>query len=106
MTDVSTEICGNGEMEMLSEFDDFESALCTLFCAKEAVYKCIYPTVRKFVSFQEVRIFLDNRQQQFRVIWHDDVHTVLDSVSGFWVAGPNLVAAIATLPRVQPEQLT
>lgn len=35
------------------------------FSAKEAVYKCVYPTIRAFIDFKEMHISLDHRRHQF-----------------------------------------
>ena len=36
-----------------------------LFGMKEAIYKAIYPTVRRFVDFQEMRVEIDAHEQTF-----------------------------------------
>jgi 4'-phosphopantetheinyl transferase EntD len=38
-----------------------------LFCAKEAFYKCQYPTTREFLEFREVELFIDVPGSTFSV---------------------------------------
>lgn len=55
-----------------------------LFSIKEAVYKCIFPTVGRFVDFLEVKINLDSESGKFTA-WTDTARSdllVLERVEG------------------------
>ena len=52
-------ICRPEERAWLSEKSDPSSMAKVMFSAKESTYKCIWPEVRQFVDFQDVRVSLD-----------------------------------------------
>jgi 4'-phosphopantetheinyl transferase EntD len=52
--------------EELERYTAAEALL--VFSIKEAVYKCIYPTVDQYVDFQEMRIELEPEQQRFSAV--------------------------------------
>ena len=76
-----------------------------LFSAKEAVYKCIYPSVRRFVGFLEVELELDVPQRTFRAVavahelaacafWKEH------RVEGCWMRNGDLwLTAVTAAPR-------
>ncbi|WP_310618532.1 4'-phosphopantetheinyl transferase family protein [Flexibacterium corallicola] len=43
------------EMALLSSELDFASAFTLMFSAKEALYKAVFPTVKRFIGFEEAR---------------------------------------------------
>ena len=66
-----------------------------LFSAKEAVYKCIYPSVRRFVGFLEVELELDVSQRTFRAIAVDSALAASEfwsahRIEGCWMRGGDL----------------
>lgn len=67
-------ICRTEELARI-EGSDIELMLAKLiFSAKESVFKCIWPTVRRFVDFPDVEIQLDLDRNTFRARpWVDDL---------------------------------
>jgi 4'-phosphopantetheinyl transferase EntD len=105
-------ICTDQERNWLNRFSDAERGRLgkLLFCAKEAFYKCQYPTTKTLIGFQDVEFKLDLDAGAFVVI-------KLKKVSGEWgfvsrIVGrfrreAGLLVATATLasPQGQREAL-
>ncbi len=81
-----------------------------LFSAKEAVYKCIYPSVRRFVGFLEVELELDVIRRAFRVVALDEALAASEfwsahQIEGRWMrAGDLWLTAVTALPRHEPGE--
>lgn len=86
--------------------------LATLvFCAKEAFYKCQYPTTRTFIGFQEAEIELDRTRCLFQVRWlpgaaeaerspeKRQALSALPVLLGQYCITPELVVAALTWPK-------
>lgn len=58
-------ICRAAELERLGNSDVRFLLAKLIFSAKESVFKCIWPQVRRFVDFQEVEIELDLEKNTF-----------------------------------------
>lgn len=55
--EIAPTVFASGEREALGRWPRGEAELVTLvFMAKEAFYKCIWPTVRRFVGFEEAAV--------------------------------------------------
>lgn len=52
-------ICRPEERARLSATPEPERVAKIIFSAKESIYKCIWPTVRRYVDFQDVEITVD-----------------------------------------------
>jgi 4'-phosphopantetheinyl transferase EntD len=59
--DVTRRVCRDDEVASLGELRSLERAIVPrlLFCAKEAVYKCVFPITRRFLGFEDVSVTLD-----------------------------------------------
>ena len=57
-----------------------------MFSAKEAGYKAIFPSGRKFIGFHDAEIHLDLSRQQFRIVYlgQHGPNKLLDSGIGYW----------------------
>lgn len=97
--DLAAHICTPDELSFVREHPGIPDYLNVLFSAKEAVYKCLWPLARRFISFHEVELALDYAGRSFRIAWHDSVHPVADRVYGFWATAADMVAAVAILDR-------
>jgi len=63
-------ICMAEEIDL---FDDRPGETAKLlFSAKESIYKCLWPTVQRFIDFTEMQVILDTDQQSFSAIPHTD----------------------------------
>ncbi len=51
--------------------DDGELAKL-LFCAKEAIYKCIYPRVGTYVDFQEMSVTIHPQEARFTAVSYSE----------------------------------
>ncbi len=99
--DIASQFCTHGELEYSRELFPESEYLNVVFGAKEAIYKCIWPTVRRFISFKDVQVAVDMNCNQFQVQWHNSVHPELDRVRGFWVTAHGYMAVVALLVRTE-----
>ena len=60
-------ICRPEEVAGLEEIGPPEIAARLLFSAKESVYKCIWPCLRRYVDFLDVGIEIDTHQHTYRI---------------------------------------
>jgi 4'-phosphopantetheinyl transferase EntD len=60
-------ICRPEEVAGLEEIGPPEIAARLLFSAKESVYKCIWPRLRRYVDFLDVGIEIDTHQHTYRI---------------------------------------
>jgi len=67
--DVSDLICRKPELEWVRDVSDFHGRLAMIFSAKEALYKSLYPFLRRYVDFTEVELSWSPEQSCF----HADV---------------------------------
>jgi len=54
--DVGSVICRKNEREWIGAGSDSDKRLCMIFSAKEAVYKSLFPSYRRYIDFQEVEL--------------------------------------------------
>lgn len=94
---MATQFCTIHELENHRELPAKTQYLNIVFGAKEAIYKCIWPTVRRFISFKDVQLSIDTSCNQFQVEWHDSVHPDLSRVHGFWSNVHGYIAVVALL---------
>ena len=52
--DISDIICCDAELRWVRGGSDFYTRLATIFSAKEALYKAVYPFCRRYIDFKEV----------------------------------------------------
>jgi 4'-phosphopantetheinyl transferase EntD len=99
-------ICRPEERARLDGLDPERAGLLAkaLFCAKESIYKALYPSVRAFLDFQGMHIELEQTTPE-RYRWH----AVLQAEWGPWQPGrafgngelsiePELIASAVALP--------
>jgi len=65
-------ICRADERERLDGTDVGLLLAKLIFSAKESVFKCVWPELRRFVDFQEVEIRLDIDRNTFSALPHAD----------------------------------
>lgn len=66
--DVIERVMTPAERAQLSKNGHSPEALgALLFSAKESVYKCVYPTLQRFIGFSEVELSVDFAKGEFRV---------------------------------------
>lgn len=99
LDDIASQFCTGPELAYHREFPAETEYLNVVFGAKEAIYKCVWPAVRCFISFQDVRVALDMNRNRFHIAWHSAVGPELDRVHGFWVSACGYAAAVAILER-------
>ncbi len=58
-------ICQPQELSMLARLGQAELDSRLLFSAKEAVYKCLWPTVRRYIDFLDVGLQLNSESRSF-----------------------------------------
>jgi len=106
LDELSHEICTDRENEAERESFDGAHYLNVVFSAKEAVYKCLWPQVRRFIGFHEIEIALNADSGEFAISWHKNVHDNAHAVRGWWRMSNNVIAAVATLPSSIESELT
>ncbi|RMF97830.1 MAG: 4'-phosphopantetheinyl transferase superfamily protein [Gammaproteobacteria bacterium] len=92
-------LVATAEERRSNPFGDDADAGRLLFAAKESVYKCIWPSLRRFVDFQEVRI--EARAGQFHAEAAVDdpaLRRLLKSLIGGYARVTGLLLAVASLP--------
>jgi len=60
-------VCLPDEIRLLDKLGAPGTAARILFSAKESVFKCVWPTVRRFVDFLEVELVFDTVARRFRI---------------------------------------
>lgn len=64
-TDIASVVCGKSELEWLCASKDPRERLCMIFSAKEALYKSLYPSYRRYIDFKEVELAFSEEQRCF-----------------------------------------
>ena len=99
-------VCRADELAALEEAGFGLEDAVVLFSAKESVYKCIWPTVRRFVDFLDVSITLDRNAGRFVVAAASEGldADVLSSIDGRWVMDAGRVyTAACRAARPHPD---
>ncbi|MFK7956164.1 MAG: 4'-phosphopantetheinyl transferase [Lysobacterales bacterium] len=80
------------ELTLLQTSADPELAL-TFFSAKESVYKCLFPTVKRFVGYKEVCL-QPSGTNQFRCVMNDSLaeESGVDELSVYCLRSPSRLA--------------
>ena len=68
-----------------------------LFSAKECVYKCVWPTILRFIEFHEIEIQLDTEAKSFRAVPHSTRHPIdlVREVRGRYMTTDDLIISAA-----------
>ncbi len=98
-SDLISRICHETERHDLESAGLRADHALVLFSAKESVYKCIWPHVRRFIDFLEVTVTLDHRANSFRVTAIDENldRELITRVRGSWRFGADYVYTAAFL---------
>lgn len=76
-------ICASHELEALLALDRTWTPaewLTLIFSAKESLYKCLYPRVRKYFGFHAARVVaVHTAQQTFTIQLEDEIHAIWPS---------------------------
>jgi 4'-phosphopantetheinyl transferase EntD len=99
LDNIATQICTEKELEFQRNNSGFADYLNVVFSAKEAVYKCVWPIVQKFISFRDLELAMDAPAKHFRVSWNNDVHPHITRIHGSWATADGLISTIAILTR-------
>jgi 4'-phosphopantetheinyl transferase EntD len=97
MDNIAAQICTERELALPRSNAEGANHLSVIFSAKEAVYKCVWPLTRTFFSFHDIELAIDHSRGRFRVVWHNDIDPVANSVHGFWRIAGDLIGAVAVL---------
>lgn len=93
--DVAAYICTDVELAEWRRSTHFPEYLNVVFSVKEAVYKCIWPSLRRFVSFREIGVSIDCSAGTFRLNSSEGVLSDPGRVRGHWMILSGIVAAVA-----------
>ena len=90
-------ICLDTELAALAEAGYETRHADALFSAKESVYKCIWPVVRRYVGFHEVAVSLERESRRFSVAAASDKvdANLLSGIEGRWCMDDDRVYTIA-----------
>lgn len=80
------------ERALIATLDPTAPWACIVFCVKEAVYKAVYPTIRRFLDFPDVTVDLDAVGHSFRAYG-----AMPHSVEGRFTVDGGLVLAAAVM---------
>lgn len=98
-------VCNDDEIAFIQELDLGEKYYDVIFSAKESIYKCIWPTVKRYVDFLDISISLDINKQVFSISRETGGigSNVAEQVQGRWVLSDEHVYCSALLARVINE---
>jgi enterobactin synthetase component D / holo-[acyl-carrier protein] synthase len=61
-------VCRPAERDWVHEADNSLERLCMMFSAKEALYKSLFPSYRRYIDFSEVELFWCTEQRGFQAL--------------------------------------
>lgn len=64
-TEIASVVCGKSELEWVCASKDTRERLCMIFSAKEALYKSLYPSYKRYIDFKEVELTFSDGQRCF-----------------------------------------
>jgi len=97
-------ICREDELPALGRLGEPDIADPLLFSAKESVFKCIWPTVRRYVDFRELALIFEPGTHAFRIATADRLpDSLCDSLRGSYRVSDAHIATLAYIDssRVQ-----
>jgi len=65
-------VCRSSEIADLTSVEEIAERGKLLFCIKEIIYKCIWPSVQCFIEFREVEVELNASGNEFSVVSHKE----------------------------------
>ena len=66
------DVCLPEELTSVPDQDDIGQHAKIIFCIKESIYKCIWPTVREFIDFTEMEVRTEPESGRYRAIPRTD----------------------------------
>lgn len=91
-------ICRPPELAMLAHLNQAELSSRLLFSAKESVYKCLWPTVRRYIDFLDVALRLDPESRSFSIDSATDLPIALsEQLTGRYLVSEGLIFTCAYL---------
>lgn len=106
LADVAEQIATPAETAVAAGHALGEDYWSVLFSAKEAIYKCLWPSLRRFIGFHEVAIRIDDRQGRFAITRHADLGPTADRILGYWFIADGYVVTLAIVARDRDTRLT
>ena len=103
---VLDQICGPEEVQWMANHHTDRQFSSVVFCIKEAIYKSVWPNLRRFVEFREVSVIPELGENTFvaksasRSLSHD----LIARVSGFWAISSGRIFAYAACARPGPTE--
>jgi len=93
-------ICRDPEQFWLQQTDDRLRFAKLIFSAKESIFKCIWPTIRHFVDFQDIGIKIDIGANTFKPVeWADNLPaSIIGSITGRYRLRDEWIMTTACLP--------
>jgi len=103
-TEVLPLICLPLEQNWLQHSEDPLQLAKLVFSAKESIFKCIWPTLRFFVDFQDVSIHIDTDIGTFTPIeWADNLPaSIIRSITGRYLMHNGWILTTACLAQPVP----
>jgi 4'-phosphopantetheinyl transferase EntD len=96
-------ICLPFEQTWLEQTDDPLQFAKLIFSAKESIFKCIWPTLRHFVDFQDIGICIDINAGTFAPVqWANNLPaTVIRSITGRYLLQDGWILTTACMPSLE-----
>jgi 4'-phosphopantetheinyl transferase EntD len=90
-------ICRPGELDQLKNAKNDPTLAKVIFSAKESLFKCVWPTLRRFIDFQDIELQLDIERKRFRAAAHSKElpAQVIGNVCGRWTETGGLIVSAA-----------
>lgn len=102
--ELHTTLCTPAELAWMAIGDGGVETATLLFSAKEAVYKCVYPTTRARLAFTDVEVAVDLRSGGLEAFLPDRLPSVWRRLAGRFALEPGHVITAFCLPaRATPQ---
>lgn len=94
-------ICGAAEVDWLGQTSDIPGFAKLIFSAKESIFKCIWPSIRRYVDFREIGIRIDVSTNSFSAAeWSDELPaSTISPITGRYKMTGEWIITTAFLPR-------
>lgn len=101
--DLLARVCLPSEIDRLGSSGEAPLSTKGIFCAKESIYKCLWPIVRTFLEFADVEVLLEANGEEFRVRgWGPIRGLACQSLAGRIVLAGDHIAAVTWIDARTP----
>ena len=105
---VLDQICGPEEIQWMANHHSDRQLSSVIFCIKEAIYKSVWPSLRRFIDFREVSVIPKLGENTFvaKSASSSLSHELIAGVSGYWAISSGRIFAYAACARPGPIEVS